>query len=540
MIIATWNVRGLQQLPTQAAIVDFVRTHKIDVMGLLETKYKKENYTFFLKNNFREWKAMENFEMIENSRMLLMWNPSKVTLEPIRVEEQAIYTKIRCLTSNNTFHFVLVYGLHTIPVIDPLWDSLVKHVVKDEPTLVSSDFNNVLAEDERVEGSVHTEYEIKNMVDTCALLGLEDIMSMGCKYTCKNHAISSKIDRAMINDAWFTKGYVASTEFLPSRPYTDHSPTVTTLFEFKKHLKQFNIKEFSELSKRVKETGEKLEALQKQADRDTSDLALRVQITNQKKKTAYLEKFEREYFKQKAIFKHLLLSDRSTSFFHSLVKRNNSRNYIAFLYRRDGTITRDQEEIISEFVKFYSTLLGTKKEPEPIKVDICRQGPLVSEEDSRVMVRPITVEEIKEALFDIGNDKAPGPDGYSSAFFKKQWERVGKDVVEEVKEFFEKGQLLKNFNTTVISLIPKTSINPTVGDYRSFSYCYVFYKIFTKIRSRRMAPLLKLVDNAQSAFIPGRHIMDNIHLAQGLIRGYAEKKNAPKCTVKISDPSYMC
>ncbi|XP_042023162.1 uncharacterized protein LOC121770511 [Salvia splendens] len=38
---------------------------------------------------------------------------------------------------------------------------------------------------------------------------------------------------------------------------------------------------------------------------------------------------------------------------------------------------------------------------------------------------------------------------------------------------------------------------------------------------------------AQSTFIPGRHIMDNIYLAQELMRRYADNKNAPKCTVKI-------
>ncbi|XP_042016569.1 uncharacterized protein LOC121764587 [Salvia splendens] len=374
MIVATWNIRGLQQLPTQAAIVDFVRTCRIDVMGLLETKFTKENYTFFLENYFRDWKAVDNFEMIENSRMLLIWNPSRVELEPIKVEEQAIYAKIRCLTSNNSFHFVLVYGLHTVADRRPLWDSLVEQVVQDEPTLVSGDFNNVLADDERVGGIVPTEYEIKNMVDTCALLGFNKL----------------------VEDNWATNIRGKAQYVL-----AEHGK------EFKKHLKEFNFKEFSELSKRAKEAGEKLELMQKQADRDTSDLALRVRITNQKKKTAYLENSEREYYKQKVKFKHLLLSDRSTSFFHSLVNRNNSRNYIAFLYMRDGTIIRDQEEIISEFVDFYSTLLGTKKEPDPIKMYIIRQGPLVSEEDSRDMVGPITADEIKDALFDIGNDKAP-------------------------------------------------------------------------------------------------------------------------------------
>ncbi|KAL1563066.1 hypothetical protein AAHA92_05573 [Salvia divinorum] len=247
------------------------------------------------------------------------------------------------------------------------------------------------------------------MVDTCALLGLEDIMSTGCRFTWTNRGTSSKFDRAMINYGWFTKGYIASTNFIPSGAYSDHSPAVIILFGnivfypkpfmffnfwrkherfnklveenwaanvrgttqfvlaqrgnfFKKHLKEFNFKEFSEISKRAKEVVEKLEAMQKMADNNTSNRAFRDQITCQKKKTTYLENSERNYYIQKAKFKHLLLSDRSTSFFHSLVNRNNSRNYIAFLYRNDGTITRDQEDTIQEFVSYYSTLLGNKIE----------------------------------------------------------------------------------------------------------------------------------------------------------------------------------
>lgn len=583
MIIATWNIRGLQNLPTQAAVVDLVKKHKIDVMGILETKFTTENdnYKFFLQNNFRDWKAVDNFAQFENSRILLLWNPNKVELEPTLVEEQAIYARIRCLTSNNSFNFILVYGAHTIPDRRPLWDSLIDHVLQDQPTLLSGDFNNVLAEDERVGGVPPREFEIKNMVDTCALLGLEDIMSTGCKFTWTNRTISSKIDRAMVNEAWFSKGYLATTDFLPSGAYTDHSPAVTTLFgnvvsfpkpfkffnfwlkhagfnklveenwatevrgtaqfvlaergkKFKVHLKDFNFKEFSEIAKRAKEAADELDAMQKLADVDTANIPLRNQIIRQKKKTAYLQNSEREYYVQKAKFKHSILSDRCTSFFHSLVKRNNSRNYIAFLHRSDGSVTWDQEVIIKDFVDYFSTLLGTKKQATPIDLDILRKGALVSDDDCKDLVRPITDEEIKAALFDIGNDKAPGPDGYSSAFFKKQWNRVGNDIIRAVKEFFDTGQLLKSFNTTVVSLIPKTANCPKVGDFRPISCCNVFYKIITKILSARMTPLLgKLVDLAQSAFIPGRSIMDNIHLVQELMRGYENKKNAPKCAIKI-------
>lgn len=51
--------------------------------------------------------------------------------------------------------------------------------------------------------------------------------------------------------------------------------------------------------------------------------------------------------------------------------------------------------------------------------------------------------EIKEALFSFGDDKAPGPDGFSAAFFKSCWDIVGRSVCEAVEEFFTYGKLLK-------------------------------------------------------------------------------------------------
>ena len=42
---------------------------------------------------------------------------------------------------------------------------------------------------------------------------------------------------------------------------------------------------------------------------------------------------------------------------------------------------------------------------------------LVSDDQARTLIRVFSNEEIKEALFSIGDDKAPGPDGYSAYFF---------------------------------------------------------------------------------------------------------------------------
>ncbi|GKA40664.1 hypothetical protein Tco_0733257 [Tanacetum coccineum] len=73
---------------------------------------------------------------------------------------------------------------------------------------------------------------------------------------------------------------------------------------------------------------------------------------------------------------------------------------------------------------------------------------IVSNEDASDMIRSVNDEEIKHAMFDIDNNKAPGPDGYSSKFFKQAW-----DV-----------------NATIISLVPKLNTPNKVFDFSPIAY----------------------------------------------------------------------
>ncbi|GJX59208.1 putative RNA-directed DNA polymerase, eukaryota, reverse transcriptase zinc-binding domain protein [Tanacetum coccineum] len=150
------------------------------------------------------------------------------------------------------------------------------------------------------------------------------------------------------------------------------------------------------------------------------------------------------------------------------------------------------------------------------------------------MVRNITNEEIKTAMFGIGDDRVPGPDGYTSAFFKKCWAIVGTDVCNAVREFFNNGQLLKEINHTFIALIPKVSTPLKVNDYRPISCCNVLYKCISKILTNRIIDGLKeVVSENQSAFIPGRRISDNILLTQELMHNYHRNRGPPRCAFKV-------
>uniref|UniRef100_A0A803N4X7 Uncharacterized protein n=1 Tax=Chenopodium quinoa TaxID=63459 RepID=A0A803N4X7_CHEQI len=62
---------------------------------------------------------------------------------------------------------------------------------------------------------------------------------------------------------------------------------------------------------------------------------------------------------------------------------------------------------------------------------------------------------VKTALWDTEDNKAPGPDDFSSKFFKDSWDVVNGDVCKAVLGFFTHGKLLRQVNATVITLVPK-------------------------------------------------------------------------------------
>lgn len=74
---------------------------------------------------------------------------------------------------------------------------------------------------------------------------------------------------------------------------------------------------------------------------------------------------------------------------------------------------------------FHFTVIYWENNPgKAIDVDILKKVPMLSDEHAMTLVRDILDQEIKYALFSIGDDKSLGPDGYTSRFFKKSWSIV--------------------------------------------------------------------------------------------------------------------
>ncbi|KAL0290023.1 UNVERIFIED_CONTAM: hypothetical protein Sangu_2591800 [Sesamum angustifolium] len=217
-----------------------------------------------------------------------------------------------------------------------------------------------------------------------------------------------------------------------------------------------------------------------------------------------------------------------------MVKRNAARNSILAITKANGSIITSFPDITQEFVDFYTSLLGNEDQTLLVNDGVFHWEPWLISELASNICRAVTPAEVKTAVFQISDNKAPGPDNYTSCFFKKAWNIVGDLVSRAVMGFFRSGRMLRQLNHTIIDLVPKSEHSLSVTDYRPISCCNVIYKVITKIIADRLSPALEqLIDSSQVAFVGGQNITDNILLAQEMVQQYSRKRISPRCTINI-------
>ncbi|VFQ83678.1 unnamed protein product [Cuscuta campestris] len=425
------------------------------------------------------------------------------------------------------FCVTFVYGQNEAAKRCALWNDIENIAAScDLPWCIIGDFNSVLDMNDRIGGSPVSWDETRDFKQCIQKCGLEEIPSEDSRYTWSNRQglgkrIYSKIDRTLANVEWFL---MFDTKLsIQEEGLSDHTPLIlkdctvrrgnysfkfcdmwmldpqfseivesiwnlkvvgrysyqliSKLKSLKPLLRGLNKNKFSQIHQQCNLLREQLFQVQEEIKKNLRKEKLiikELEITkdlNWKLKAARLMKSQR--VKPEWIHE----GDANSKLFFAWVKKRRLMNHISFIKNSRGQMVEGKNEIAKVLIDHFQNLLGKTDSTEDINENIIAEGKVLFIEQQLQLIAPVTIEEIKKQMFDIPNSKSPGPDGFSSGFFKQQWKVVCDLVSKTVLEFFKNGHTLQQINHTNLCLIPKVNSPEKSSDFRPIACYNVIYKV---------------------------------------------------------------
>ncbi|KAL2230782.1 UNVERIFIED_CONTAM: hypothetical protein Sindi_1672600 [Sesamum indicum] len=522
---------------------------------ILETRVRLNNVMHIQSFLLPHWKWFVDYSSVGN-RIWLAWDENVVDVHILDLADQFVHCRVTNMAVNEYVIITVVYGASEVIDRRNLWTALetLAQQCSNIPWMVGGDFNAVrdLNEVCGISGDIRMATEEFNAGILEA--GLIPLPMQGEWFTWHNCSTSmrslwKRLDRILINDRWLARFPSAYYHSLTPRTF-DHSPLVLHgdiqhhnggMFQFDNYLAHSpefihnvqNIWHHEIVGIPMYAVTRKLKALKpvfRLQRRNKGDLMMNVQlakgfldeaqqlVSSDRQNELYLllehccrivyakaAKLEQIMLQQRAKMQWMKDGDQcSRVFFRKIAQRRVMRRILQ-INDENGFTHTDLGEVAHEFVSYYQNLLGGTR--RRLSVDIRYLRPwarhCITDEEANQLLLPLSADDVKQAVFDIADDKAPGPDGYSSRFFKAAWPVVGEEVTRAVLDFFSTEKLLKQINSKILALIPKCVLD-------------------------------KIVSPCQTAFIPGRSIGDSIMLAQELFSRYNQMRLPPRCALKVN------
>jgi hypothetical protein len=219
--------------------------------------------------------------------------------------------------------------------------------------------------------------------------------------------------------------------------------------------------------------------------------------------------------------------EKSNKYFLNIMNYRESQKNITEIENESGQKITDSGEIQKYITEFYKNLyckeeIDLDEIDDHIKDNFFKDVPKLSENDSEYVESPLTLEELTAALNTCKNT-TPGPDGIPYDFYKKYWDIWGNIILDSWAHSLNIGKLSPSNLTSVITLLPKEGKDPKkIGNWRPISLTNCDLKIITKAYALRLAKVAdSIIHPNQTAYVPGRSVMDNLRAIKELARNNA-------------------
>jgi hypothetical protein len=172
------------------------------------------------------------------------------------------------------------------------------------------------------------------------------------------------------------------------------------------------------------------------------------------------------YWRQRFTQRMVQYGDENTKFFHAMATERYRKNVVTQILDDNGRMVSDHSEKSALFFQEFRKRLGSTV-PTIMQFDLQTLMQPCSDLDNLCL--PFNSEEIDAIILDLPNDKAPGPDGFNSYFFKKAWHIIRDDIYKLCSDFYSHEADIKSINSSYITLVPKKENPETVSDFRPIS-----------------------------------------------------------------------
>jgi hypothetical protein len=146
--------------------------------------------------------------------------------------------------------------------------------------------------------------------------------------------------------------------------------------------------------------------------------------------------------------------------------------------------------------------------------------PQVTTEVNLILVEEFTEEEVRKTVFQMEHNNA-----LPAEFYQSFWYLVKGDLIALFKEFHMGSLPQYSLNFRTIILLPKCVEPVTIQQDRPICLSNVSFKIFMKVIINRLTGVVhRVIQPTQSAFLPGRNIMEGAIILREIIHELHRKR----------------